>query len=60
MRAAYPNQPVLAEVESVEKHIYFLEVPQIDNVLSVRLYKMISLKERKSDRKLESYVAKKG
>lgn len=35
--------------ESVQLHIYFLKVSQIDNVLSVSLYKMISLKERKSE-----------
>lgn len=45
MKAAFTNQPSHAEAESLQKHIYFLQVSLIDNALSARLYKMISLKE---------------
>lgn len=40
MKAAYTTQPLPAAVESAQENIYFLEVQQIDNVLSARLYEM--------------------
>lgn len=49
MKAANRDQPLLAEVELVQRHIYFLEVSWINNVLSVLLYKMISLRQKKSE-----------
>lgn len=47
VEAAHTNQPFLAK--SVQRHIYFLAVSQINNFLSVLLYKMISLKQRETD-----------
>lgn len=52
MKAPYTNQPLLlAAAESVEEHIYFLEVSQIDNVLPVHLHEMErEMKGRKNTR----------
>lgn len=47
VKTANTDQPLLTEVE---KHIYLVEVSQINNVLSVLLYKMISLKPRQSEK----------
>lgn len=52
MKAPYTNQLLLlAAAESVEEHIYFLEVSQIDNVLPVHLHEMErEMKGRKNTR----------